>query len=53
MFSWYRFNKQNKNSSRASRVFINLFAVTTLYGRHKHPNDKFIFLYLHFDVSAP
>ena len=43
MFSWYRFNKQNNNSSRASDVFINLFAVTTLYGGLKHPKTNSFF----------
>ena len=41
--SWYRFHKQNRNSSRASRVFVNLFAVTTLYRGHKHPKTNFFF----------
>ena len=40
---WYRFNKQNYNSASAWHVFVNSFAVTTLYRVRKHPKTNFFF----------
>ena len=36
-----RFNKQNKNSERASRVFVHFFAVTARLRRENWPNFTF------------